>query len=156
MTESGEQLEALYRHRFPERELARKQAIWQVLCRRFFSRYVQPSGTVVDIGAGYCEFINNIPAAQRIAVDLNPEVKRFAAPGVRVINESCTAVRALASGSVLAGSMLYIAYLIAPRFGAACLIPAALALVAIGLVQAALMNGAALALFRREASAHGY
>jgi hypothetical protein len=58
--------------------------------------------------------------------------------------------------SVLLGSMLYIAYLIAPRFGTACLIPAALALTAIGLVQTALMSGAAAALFRREASAHGY
>lgn len=62
----------------------------------------------------------------------------------------------IVAASVLVGSVLYITYLIAPRFGAACLIPAALALAAIGLVQAALMNGAALALFRREASAHGY
>ena len=99
MTESRDQLEILYRHRFPGHELERKHAIWQVLCRRFFSRYVKPTDTVVDIGAGYCEFINNIVAARKIVVDLNPEVSRFAAPGVQVINESCTAIRELPAGT---------------------------------------------------------
>lgn len=99
MTETREQLEVLYRHRFPEHELAHKQAIWKVLCRRFFSRYVAAGDTVVDIGAGYCEFINNIAAAHKIAVDLNPEVKRFAAAGVQVINEPCTAIRELPTGA---------------------------------------------------------
>lgn len=99
MTETGEQLTALYRHRFPQHELAHKQAIWKVLCRRFFNLYVQPTDTVVDMGAGYCEFINNIDAARRIAVDLNPEVARFAGPGVRIINQPCTAIRELPDSS---------------------------------------------------------
>lgn len=98
MTETREQLETLYRQRFPEHELAHKQAIWRVLCRQFFSRYIKSTDTVVDIGAGYCEFINNIPAQERIAVDLNPEVSRFAGVGVRVINESCAAVNELPNG----------------------------------------------------------
>jgi SAM-dependent methyltransferase len=92
MVETGEQLSALYRHRFPERELAQKQAIWKVLCQGFFSQYVKQTDTVVDVGAGYCEFINNIDATTRFAVDLNPEVAHFAAPGVQVINASCTAI----------------------------------------------------------------
>ncbi len=99
MTESRDQLRTLYRHRFPEHELKRKHAIWKALCRRFFSRYVNPTDTVVDIGAGYCEFINNIAAGRKIAVDLNPEVKRFAAPGVQVINESCAAISELSAGT---------------------------------------------------------
>lgn len=96
----GEELKDLYRHRFPEAELANKQALWKVLCEHFFNRYVKPEDTVVDIGAGYCEFTNNIRAAHKIAVDLNPDVQRFAQPGVRVINESCTAISTLDSGSV--------------------------------------------------------
>lgn len=99
MTETREQLETLYKQRFPEQELARKHAIWKVLCRNFFSRYIKPTDTVVDIGAGYCEFINNIPAGQRIAVDLNPEVARFAGPDVRVVNDSCIAINALPADS---------------------------------------------------------
>ncbi|MES2403728.1 MAG: methyltransferase domain-containing protein [Pseudomonadota bacterium] len=99
MSETREELESLYRHRFPEEELANKHAIWRVLCRRFFSRYVKPTDTVVDIGAGYCEFINNIDAARKIAVDLNPEVARFANAGVQVLNESCTGIANLPSGT---------------------------------------------------------
>lgn len=100
MTNTGSELEKLYSQRFPEHELARKHAIWKGLCSDFFSRYVRPDDTVVDIGAGYCEFINNIRAATKIAVDLNPGMRRFAASDVRIINESCTAIEQLASGSV--------------------------------------------------------
>jgi SAM-dependent methyltransferase len=84
------ELEKLYRHRFEEDELPRKLAIWKVLCEDFFSQYVLRTDTVIDVGAGYCEFINNISCAKRIAVDLNPRVREFAAPDVEVRNEDCT------------------------------------------------------------------
>jgi SAM-dependent methyltransferase len=93
-------LETLYAQRFPAAELAQKNAIWRVLCEDFFSRYVKPTDTVVDVGAGYCEFINNIRATGKIAVDLNPDVRRFAAADVRVINEPCTAISQLEPASV--------------------------------------------------------
>jgi SAM-dependent methyltransferase len=93
-------LSSLYRHRFPESELAEKNAIWQVLCQDFFSRHVAATDTVVDIGAGYCEFINNIRCARKIAVDLNPEVRRRADQDVEVLNESCTAIASLPAASV--------------------------------------------------------
>lgn len=92
-------MEVLYAKRFPEAELRMKQDVWQVLCTRFFSKFVKPTDTVVDIGAGYCEFINNIHAARKIAVDLNPDVRRFAGADVEVINDSCTAMVHLESGS---------------------------------------------------------
>jgi SAM-dependent methyltransferase len=97
---SGSELETLYQQRFPDHEHQRKHAIWRVLCTDFFSRYVKPTDTVVDIGAGYCEFTNNIEAARKIVVDLNPDVARFANPGVTVINASCTAIDQLEANSV--------------------------------------------------------
>ncbi|AUJ13814.1 SAM-dependent methyltransferase [Xanthomonas oryzae pv. oryzae] len=100
MPDIDHDLDVLYQHRFPKEELATKNRIWQVLCMQYFSRFVKPNETVVDIGAGYCEFINNIPAAHKIAVDLNPDVSRFAADGIRVINESCIAVSSIPSASV--------------------------------------------------------
>jgi SAM-dependent methyltransferase len=93
-------LQSLYSQRFPEQDLAHKNAIWKVICDDFMSKHVRAGDTVVDVGAGYCEFINNIRCARKIAVDLNPDVKRFADPSVQVINESCTAISALESGSV--------------------------------------------------------
>jgi SAM-dependent methyltransferase len=97
---STENIDKLYRQRFPESELARKNALWEVLCTEFFQQHVNRTDTVVDIGAGYCEFINNIIAARKIAVDLNPDVKRFAAADVRVINAPCTALAEIGSASV--------------------------------------------------------
>lgn len=100
MPDLDSNLDRLYRHRFSEAEVASKNRIWQVLCRHYFSRYVGREDRVVDIGAGYCEFINNIVAGERIAIDLNPDVRRFSAPGVRVINEPCTCVASIRSDSV--------------------------------------------------------
>ncbi|UPG95356.1 class I SAM-dependent methyltransferase [Luteibacter aegosomatissinici] len=93
-------LQTLYRGRFPEADLAKKNAIWRVICRTFLCRFVSTTDTVVDVGAGYCEFINNIDAASKIAVDLNPDVRRFASADVTVINESCTSIATLQAASV--------------------------------------------------------
>lgn len=77
-------LDTLYRLRFPQIGLRAKNDVWRVICTRFFSRYIPIDSTVVDIGAGYCEFINNIDAKRRIAVDANPDLGAFAATGVEV------------------------------------------------------------------------
>jgi len=93
------ELEKLYRHRFDANEMPRKLAIWKVLCEEFFSQYVGERDVVIDIGAGYCEFINNIRCGRKIAIDLNPRVREFAAPEVEVRNESCTNLVSLADES---------------------------------------------------------
>lgn len=71
--------------------------MWQTLCEHFFSRFVRSSDTVVDVGAGYCEFINHIRAARKIAIDLNPDVRKFAMPGIEILNEPCTTLGSLDS-----------------------------------------------------------
>jgi|HigsolmetaAR202D_1030399.scaffolds.fasta_scaffold00032_29 Methylase involved in ubiquinone/menaquinone biosynthesis len=78
-------LSKLYSTRFNEKEQQNKEQIWKVLCSDFFQRYVRPTDTVLDVGAGYCEFINNINCASKIALDLNEDTPRYAAPGVRVV-----------------------------------------------------------------------
>ena len=65
-----DKLAALYRNRFPQQELERKAAIWDVLCRHYFQRFVPPGATVVDLACGYGEFINHIDAGEKVAVDL--------------------------------------------------------------------------------------
>jgi SAM-dependent methyltransferase len=80
---SGE-LQALYAGRFDERDRAWKHVVWEILWKRIFSRWVDREGTLLDLGAGYCEFINHANARRRIAVDLNPETGRAAAPGIDV------------------------------------------------------------------------
>lgn len=73
--------------------------MWQILCRSFFQKYVDPGATVVEVGSGHCEFINHIAAARRIAVDLSNDVVNHAAPGVEVVISASSDLSAIASGS---------------------------------------------------------
>jgi len=100
MSSEAEVLKNMYQARFDKDAQVRKNEIWRVLCESYFQKYVKSTDTVVDIGAGYCEFINNIRCANKIAVDLNPDVSARANAGIRVINESCTQLSSIDSGSV--------------------------------------------------------
>lgn len=92
-------LEAIYERRFaPDFEF--RQQMWSVLCEDFFQRYVPPNSSVVEVGAGYCEFINYIQAGRKIAVDLNSHVHHYANDDVEVLLTSSTDLSALASGSI--------------------------------------------------------
>ncbi len=97
--DEGQRLRRLYAGRFDAEEDFRV-AMWSVLCREFFSRYIRPEHTVLEVASGHCEFINQIPARERIAVDLNPDVARFAGPGVQVIVGNAADLGEVASGSV--------------------------------------------------------
>lgn len=79
-----EGVERLYRHRFPREMLERRRAVWRAICKVWFARYVPADASVLEVAAGYCEFINNIPARRKAAVDLNPETKSHAASDVEV------------------------------------------------------------------------
>jgi SAM-dependent methyltransferase len=94
------QLADLYRNRFSERELRDKKVLWDTLCTEVFQEWVPVDGTVVDLGAGNCEFTNAIKAARRIAVDLNPETGTFAEPGVEFLETSSTDIHQLEDASV--------------------------------------------------------
>jgi len=94
------ELSRLYRNRFDAKELAEKQILWSALCQCMFQQYVPESGTVLDLGAGNCEFSNAIHARRRVAVDLNPETKHFANPAVEVLQTSSTDLSALTDGSL--------------------------------------------------------
>ena len=58
--------------------------VWKVVAEHL-APWVPPAGHVLEVGAGYCDWINNVAAARRVAVDLWPEVTRFAAPGVEAV-----------------------------------------------------------------------
>ncbi|MDB5049465.1 MAG: class SAM-dependent methyltransferase [Fibrobacteres bacterium] len=80
-----DEVQDLYRVRFDGAEKAAKNALWKIICGHL-QRYFPAQGTVLDLGAGYCEFINNIQAANKIAVDMNPDTVACAGPDVVVYN----------------------------------------------------------------------
>ena len=90
----------LYQSRFSALEQARKRELWRVLCTNFFQHYIRPEDTVLDLGAGFCEFINNIRCSRKFAVDLNPDTRRYAASDVTVISARSSDLGVLADNSV--------------------------------------------------------
>lgn len=97
---STEHLTKLYDHRFSERDRARKNKVWEVLCRHFFQRFVQPTDTVLDIACGQGEFIRHIHCRHKIAVDLNPQVADNLPPEIRFLHTRADAMTDVASESV--------------------------------------------------------
>jgi len=71
-----------------------------VLTRDFFQSYVHPHATVLDLGAGWGEFIRNIRAGRKIAMDLNPEMPARVGPGVETILQDCSIPWQIADGSL--------------------------------------------------------
>ncbi len=84
--------EELYRQRFADVEQHKRAKMWEVLCRVVLQRYVEPTDTVVDLGAGFCEFINTIRCGRKIAIDANPAVRGYAAADVTVVEGDVPAV----------------------------------------------------------------
>ncbi len=81
---------AIYGRRFAGIE-RRRLGVWRVLGQRYFQRWIKSSDAVLDLGAGYCEFINSISAAQKYALDSNPSTSIKAASDVKVLSQAaCT------------------------------------------------------------------
>ncbi|MEM6489523.1 MAG: class I SAM-dependent methyltransferase [Pseudomonadota bacterium] len=78
----------------------RRDVLWQTLCRHFFAARVPADGCVLDLGAGYGQFVNNIQARRRIALDLWDELPDHVAPGVEAIVGPATDLSPIAPGSV--------------------------------------------------------
>jgi SAM-dependent methyltransferase len=88
----------IYSRRFAA-DRAYRDALWGVLCRDFFQKMIPRQSSLLEIGAGYCEFINHIQTAQKTALDINPDVKQFAAPDVRTVVGDLAALRKLKAAS---------------------------------------------------------
>ena len=93
-------LDLLYQGRFSKQEVEHKSRIWGVLCGHFFQKYVSTNDTVLDLGAGYCDFINNIQCREKLAVDLNDDTPTLAHADVTVHQASSTNLSFLADASV--------------------------------------------------------
>lgn len=83
--------------------------VWQVVADHL-APWIPPQAHVLEIGAGYCAWINAVRGARRVAVDIWPDVARHAAPGVEpLVLDAASGLRSLGSSSfdvVLASNVL--------------------------------------------------
>lgn len=93
-------LKELYEIRFSADDRSKKNAVWKVLCKSFFSQYIKPTDTVLDIACGYGEFSNHIDAGRKIAIDLNPDARKYLKDDVELYLSSACAMDKIESTSV--------------------------------------------------------
>lgn len=91
-------LQKIYQRRFGK-DLEFRRKMWKALCEGYFQRYIPKDAVVLEIAAGYCEFINNITAKRKLALDLNIAIKDFAGSDVEIILSSSTDMGQIKDGA---------------------------------------------------------
>lgn len=61
---------------------ARREILWKTLCDAYFGKLIGPDFHVLELGAGYAHFINNVRCARRSAIDQWDRLPELTAPGV--------------------------------------------------------------------------
>jgi SAM-dependent methyltransferase len=68
----------------------KREVVWREIIRYFHTRHIVPRGsTVLELGAGYCHFINNVDAKQKIALDTSAVCRQHASADIRVLTQRC-------------------------------------------------------------------
>ncbi|MGA3160523.1 MAG: class I SAM-dependent methyltransferase [Terracidiphilus sp.] len=78
----------------------RRETLWRLLTRFYFQRWIHEDNCVLELGAGYGHFINNVQAGRRIALDLWTELPNFLQAGVESHVGSVTNLSLLQDHSV--------------------------------------------------------
>ena len=66
-----------------------RQKVWKAICE-LLVKYIHNDSSVLDLGAGYCDFINNIEAKKKVAVDSDHSTGRFCNNDVKFFNQKVT------------------------------------------------------------------
>lgn len=99
MSSTQQELSKIYHRRFA-RTASYRNRVWKVLTRDFFARWVAADASVLDLGCGYGEFINNIAASRKLAMDLNPDAPRYLESNVAFIHQDCSTAWPLSPDSL--------------------------------------------------------
>lgn len=96
----SQRITKLYGKRFDPQEIKKKNRLWKVLCDEFFQKFIPEYSIVLDIGAGYCEFINNIKAGKKYVIDMNPDVYNYANSDIEIHNSAANDINFLKDDSI--------------------------------------------------------
>ena len=77
---------------------ARREKLWGYLAR-YLQQFIPADAAVLELGAGYCYFVNAVSATRRVAVDLSDTLALRAAAGVEPVSADALAyLRGAAAG----------------------------------------------------------
>lgn len=93
-------LSALYDLRFSQTGTDKRRAVWKQLCQHYFNKIVPADATILDVACGYGEFINNIRAKKKYAIDLNEDAPKNLTADVTFFRTPATDLSPLPVGEI--------------------------------------------------------
>ena len=82
----------LYKIMFSNKDNEQKNKLWFILCNNYLQKYIPKNSVLLEIACGYGEFINNIKAKKKIAIDLNDDAKKYINNDVSFYNSSASVI----------------------------------------------------------------
>jgi len=75
----------------------RGNLVWKCIAK-YLQKYIKRDSRILDLGAGYCYFINNIKAKEKHALDIFEGLKKYADKDVKFHLGSATKIKGIESG----------------------------------------------------------
>jgi len=76
-----------------------RDKVWKHICK-YLQNYISPLNSILDLGAGHCNFINNIEGNNKYAVDLFNDLKKYASCDVKCYISKCFKLNFIKSHSI--------------------------------------------------------
>jgi len=83
------ELQREYTLRFARQHQYRDE-VWKILTAHFFQQLIPANATLLDLGCGWGEFVNNIRAAKKYGMDLNPDGRNRLSKEVEFLEQDCS------------------------------------------------------------------
>ena len=74
--------------------------VWEPVTAYIQQKYVAQDARVLDLGAGYCDFINYVKASEKYAVDVFDRLDEYASDDVKTFKRSCNDLSPLGDDSL--------------------------------------------------------
>jgi ubiquinone/menaquinone biosynthesis C-methylase UbiE len=78
---------------------ADRTKVWRAICQ-YLQKYIKNGDTVLELGCGYADFINQIRAKRKIAIDINISSKKHCNKDVEFILSSVTSQLSIEEESI--------------------------------------------------------
>jgi SAM-dependent methyltransferase len=82
------------------KEDIKRTVLWKTLVSFYFSNYISPKDCVLELGSGYCDFINNVQCSTKIAVDIDKKSGEYADKDVEFYNCPISEINFLNDNSI--------------------------------------------------------
>jgi SAM-dependent methyltransferase len=78
----------------------KREVLWKSLWRFYFCKIISPNDCVLDLGCGYGDFINNVVARRRIAIDSWEHFPEYVDPDVERVLGNVTDLDFIEDGAI--------------------------------------------------------